>query len=33
MPWILTYDDLFDREATPTVQATGAELLEGMTPL
>lgn len=33
MQWILTYDDLFDREATPTVQATGADLLEGLTLL
>ena len=31
--WTLTYDDLFDREATPTVQATGADLLEGLTLL
>ncbi len=33
MQWILTYDDLFDREAAPTVQATGTELLEGLTQL
>jgi hypothetical protein len=26
MPWTLTCGDLFDRDSTPSVQATGEEL-------
>ncbi len=30
MPWTLTCGDLFDRDSTPSVQATGSELLAGL---
>lgn len=33
MPWNLTCTDLFDRDAAPTLQATGTDLIEGLTLL
>lgn len=33
MPWTLTCDDLFDRDSTPSVQATGDDLFAGVTLL